>query len=62
MTGEQFTDQQLVELVERRSPHHQRMIDRVMMQAFLDGRFFSLKFFNKALVDKSLLDRFFWVL
>lgn len=34
---EQYTDQQLVELVERRSPHHQKMIDRATLQAFLDG-------------------------
>lgn len=37
MEKEQYTDQQLVELVERRSPHHQKMIDRATLQAFLDG-------------------------
>ncbi len=38
MKKEQYTDQQLVELLERRSPKHPRMIDRFMMQAFLDGK------------------------
>ena len=40
MAREQFTDRQLTEVIDRRSPHHPRgMIDRDMIQALLDGRF-----------------------
>ena len=39
MAKEQYTDRQLVEVIERRSPHHPRgMIDRDTIQALLDGR------------------------
>lgn len=39
MAREQFTDRQLTEVIDRRSPHHPRgMIDRDMIQALLDGR------------------------
>lgn len=34
----QITDSELVELIQRRSPHHPRRISRREMRAFLDGR------------------------
>ena len=35
---QQITDSELVELIERRSPHHKRCISRGELRAFMDGR------------------------